>query len=102
MTTQDAMTVARDYHSGWTSKNYDRAIGLLSPQLEVEAPINDYPTRDAFAAAVQGFGELVTDVDLISTMSVGNEAMLLYDMQVEGLGELRVVEHFTIADGKIV
>ncbi|MGH2869941.1 MAG: hypothetical protein ACRDNK_20530 [Solirubrobacteraceae bacterium] len=31
-----------------------------------------------------------------------HKAMLLYDMQVEQLGQLRVVEHFTIADGKII
>jgi hypothetical protein len=34
-------------------------------------------------------------------LSAGNEAILLYDMQVEQLGPLRVVEHFTVADGRI-
>jgi hypothetical protein len=28
--------------------------------------------------------------------------MLLYDMDVAGLGMLRVAEHFTVRDGKIV
>jgi hypothetical protein len=35
-------------------------------------------------------------------MGHDNEAMLLYDMQADGLGQLRVAEHFTVADGKIV
>jgi hypothetical protein len=35
-------------------------------------------------------------------MSSDTEATLLYDLPVEGLGELRVVEPFTVADGGIV
>ena len=38
---------------------------------------------------------------MLAELSGGDEAMLLYDMQVEGLGELRVVEHFTVARGQI-
>jgi uncharacterized protein YndB with AHSA1/START domain len=35
-------------------------------------------------------------------MDRGDEAMLLYDMDVEGIGNLRVVEHFTVRNGRIV
>jgi hypothetical protein len=34
-------------------------------------------------------------------MSGGNTAMLMYDMDVQGLGALRVAEHFTVEDGRI-
>jgi hypothetical protein len=34
-------------------------------------------------------------------MSAGDEAMLLYDLEVEPLGTLRVAEHFTVGGGKI-
>jgi ketosteroid isomerase-like protein len=95
------LSVVRRYHDGWTSKNFAQAIGLLAPTLQVEVPINDYPTAESFAEALRGFGALVTRVDVMSEMSKGDEAMLLYDMRVEELGTLRVVEHFTVADGKI-
>ncbi len=75
---------------------------MLAPTLQVEVPINHYPTADSFAQALESFGKLVTRVDLLSQMSDGREAMLLYDMEVEQLGALRVAEHFTVADGKIV
>jgi len=64
-------------------------------------PINAYPTRDAFAAAVEAFGSHARAVTLRSAMSAGDEAMLLYDMDVEGLGDFRVAEHFTVRDGRI-
>jgi uncharacterized protein YndB with AHSA1/START domain/ketosteroid isomerase-like protein len=96
-----ALPVVRRYHESWTSGDYEEAIGLLAPTLKVEVPINDYPTADSFAQGLRGFGELVTSVRLLSEMSDGDEVILLYDMEVEKVGELRVAEHFTIADGHI-
>jgi hypothetical protein len=98
----ESLTIARAYHDGWTSRNFDTAIRLLSSHMQVEVPINDYPTTQSFAAALVRFGSQVRRVELLSEMAASNEAMLLYDMDVEGLGKMRVVEHFTIANGKIV
>ena len=75
--------------------------GLLADNLVVEVPINSYPTSESFAAALTGFGSTVSKVDLLAAMSDGNQAMLLYDLYAEGLGSLRVAEHFTVDDGKI-
>jgi hypothetical protein len=102
MSSPEALSVARRYHQGWSSRNYEQSIDLLAPTLKVEVPINDYPTAESFAQAIRGFGEMVTGVELLSEMGHDNEAMLLYDMQADGLGQLRVAEHFTVADGKIV
>ena len=98
----DALAIARAYHRGWTRKNFDDAIGLLSADLAVEVPINDYPTPASFAHALIAFGGQVNQVEVLSEMGTANEAMLLYDMDVQGLGPLRVVEHSTVEDGKIV
>ena len=97
----DALAVVRAYHESWTSGRFDHAADLLASELEVQVPINDYPTAESFADALEAFGSIVERVDLLSEMSAGNEAMLLYDMDVQGLGKLRIAEHFTVADGKI-
>jgi hypothetical protein len=102
MSSPEALSVARRYHQGWSSRNYEQSIDLLAPTLKVEVPINDYPTAESFAQAIRGFGEMVTGIELLSEMGHDNEAMLLYDMQADGLGQLRVAEHFTVAHGKIV
>jgi hypothetical protein len=98
---EDTLDVVRAYHRGWTSKTFDQAISLLSPTLTVEVPVNDYPTTESFAKALVEFASLVTDVRLLAEMSHGDQAMLLYDMDVKGLGTMRVAEHFTVADGRI-
>jgi uncharacterized protein YciI len=97
----DALAVVRAYHEAWTSGRFDHAASLLASELEVEVPINDYPTAESFAAALEAFGSMVEQVDMLSEMSGGNEAMLLYDMHVQGLGKMRIAEHFTVEDGKI-
>jgi hypothetical protein len=98
----DTLSLVRRYHNGWSSQNYEQAIELLAPTVGIEVPINDYPTAESFAIALRRFGGTVSEVELLSEMSAGDQAMLLYDMEVERLGTLRVVEHFTVAGGRIV
>jgi hypothetical protein len=64
-------------------------------------PVNDYPTTESFAAALESFGSMVSSVELLAAMNDGNEAMLLYDLEAGPVGALRVAEHFTVEGGKI-
>jgi len=101
MSTEDTAAIVRSYHDAWTGKDFARATAMLGPALAVEVPVNDYPTTESFAAALRIFGTMVTKVDLLASMTSGREAMLLYDLDVERLGRLRVAEHFTVDHGKI-
>ena len=98
----DTAAIIRAYHDAWTSKNFGEATALLADGLTVEVPVNEYPTAESFAGALQGFGSMVTSVDLLAAMSDGDEGMLLYDLTAGPVGTLRVAEHFTVADGKII
>ena len=102
MTATETLNLVRRYHDGWTSRSYGQAIELLAPTVRIEVPINDYPSVESFAVALRRFGDLVSNVELLCEMAAGDEAMLLYDMEVKGLGTMRVVEHFTVADGRIL
>jgi ketosteroid isomerase-like protein len=99
---QETKHVVRRYHEGWSNRRFEDAIALLAEELRVEVPINDYPTRQSFAQALIAFGRAVESVELLSELASDDEAMLLYDMKVTGLGALRVVEHFTVKNGRIV
>jgi ketosteroid isomerase-like protein/uncharacterized protein YndB with AHSA1/START domain len=102
MSTDQTAEVIRSYYDAWTTKDFTQAESLLAPELAVEVPVNEYPTTESFAAAVRAFGSMARKTELLSELSAGDEGMLLYDMQVQGLeGTLRVVEHFTVQDGKI-
>src|SRR5688572_4765136 len=98
--TDSTLEVVRGYHGGWTSGRFDEAVRSLACDLAVEVPVNEYPTKESFARALMSFGALVKRVTLLGEFADGDEAMLLYDLDVEGLGSMRVAEHFTVADGQ--
>lgn len=100
-TTADTRAIVRGYHRAWTGKDFDEAARHLAPELETEVPLNTYASTEAFVEALAGFGVLVESVDVLAELVDGDEAMLLYDMVVEPIGELRVAEHFTVAGGRI-
>jgi hypothetical protein len=102
MTSKDPLLVVRAYHDRWTAKDFGAAIGLLAPDLAVEVPINAYPTRDSFGEALARFGTTVKTTDMISELRADDEVMLLYDMDTEQLGRVRVAEHFTVKSGQII
>jgi ketosteroid isomerase-like protein len=101
MNAPDTAEIVRSYHGAWTRGDYARARALLADTLTVEVPVNDYPTAESFTAALEGFGSMVSGVELLAAMSDGNEAMLLYDLVAGPVGKLRVAEHFTVGGGKI-
>ena len=97
----DTAATVRAYHDAWTAKDFAAASALLADTLEVEVPVNEYPTAKDFAAALASFGAMVTNVELLAAMSDGNEAMLLYDLEAGPVGTMRVAEHFTVDRAKI-
>jgi ketosteroid isomerase-like protein len=100
-TTNTTRSVARAYFEGWTAHRYEDAVALLANDLTVEVPVNSYPDRASFAHALSTFGAMIERVDLLSSLADANEAMVLYDMHVVGLGAIRVAEHLTVSDGRI-
>lgn len=101
MTAHDTAEIVRAYYDAWTRKDYAKARTLLAATLAVEVPVNDYPTAESFAAALESFGSMVSNAELLAAMSDDNEAMLLYDLEAGPVGRLRVAEHFTVEGGKI-
>lgn len=99
---RDTRNIIRRYHDAWSTRRFDDAIALLADDLRVEVPVNDYPTRASFAQALVAFGGMVERVELIAELADDEEAMLLYDLTVTDLGRLRVAEHFTVRNGRIM
>lgn len=93
--------VVRVYHEAWFSGRVDDAVACLAPDLTVEVPVNTYPTRESFGEALRGFSPMVRHITMLAEFVEGNEAMLLYDLEISGLGSLRVAEHFTLSQGRI-
>lgn len=101
-TTRPALLVVRQYHTAWSTGNFEAAANLLDGKLHVEVPVNHYPDKISFVAALTGFGSMVRKLELLAEFGDDDQAMLLYDMEIDQLGTMRIAEHFTVAGGKIV
>jgi limonene-1,2-epoxide hydrolase len=95
------LDIVKKYYSSWVGKDFSSAVALLSPHLTIEVPINRYPNRESFMKAVEITGSLVVRIKLLGEFTNGGEAMLLYDMELKGLGNLRVAEYFEVVGGFI-
>jgi len=97
-----SLNIVRDYYNSWTNNNFEKAGEYLAENLKVIVPINDYPTKQSFLAAVKFTREMITDIELLSEFSNDTEAMLMYDITLNAFGKLRVAEHFVVKDNKII
>jgi hypothetical protein len=96
----DALAVVRGYHRAWNDRRFADASRYLGEHLDVEVPINEYPTRASFIAAVERTREMTSRVEVLAEFAGPDEAMLLYDMTLP-FGTMRVAEHFSVHDGRI-
>jgi hypothetical protein len=96
------LDIARAYHRAWTTtKDFKAAAALLSASLRTDLPVNVYDGRREFVEAIAGFGELVSGVTLLSAFASGNDAVLVYDLELAPLGVLRIAEQLVVIGGEI-
>jgi SnoaL-like domain len=98
---REAPAVALAYHRAWTARDFAAAARLLASDLETDVPLNRYAGKDEFVGALTGFAGLVHRVELLARFGRGDEALLLYDMETEPFGTIRIAEHFTVSGGLI-
>src|SRR5262249_24310861 len=63
-----ALDVVRAYHQAWSSGRYDEAGQRLSDKLEIEVPINSYPTKASFLEAVARTKEMPSKLELLAEL----------------------------------
>lgn len=97
-----ALDVATAYYDHWRDGRFDAAANLLDEGLLVETPVNRYPRRADFVQALTVFGSLVRRTERLTALGTRDSAVLIYDMDVEDVGRLRVAEHFLVEDGRII
>src|SRR5215472_6435960 len=96
-----ALALVRAYHRAWTNQDFDEAGRYLSDDLRTEVPINTYGSKAEWLEAVRGTRRAATSIEVLAEFSNDGEALLLYDMEIKPIGDIRVAEHFSVADGRI-
>lgn len=98
---KQSLTIALAYFKAWSSKEFDKAANSLSEDISFETPINSYGNKQTWMEAVKFTGMAVSGVKLLAEFGNEDEALLLYDMVLNPIGNLRIAEHFKISNSKI-
>jgi limonene-1,2-epoxide hydrolase len=97
-----ALAVARAYHRAWESRDFDQAATYIADDLVTDVPINAYRSKAEWLQAVRETRQVTSGVHVLAEFGTADEALLLYDLRLDPIGNLRVAEHFVVASGRIV
>ena len=95
-----ALRVARAYHRAWRDGEFAEAAELLSPDLDIDVPINQYSTKDEFLIAARMTREMTSQVNTLAEYGDATGAVLIYDLSLP-FGALRVAEQFVVTGDRI-
>jgi hypothetical protein len=96
----EALRVASAYHRAWRERDFAAAAELLSAELEVDVPINNYSSKDEFLVAARMTRQMATHVQVLAEYGDATGAVLIYDLSLP-FGVLRVAEQFRVTAGQI-
>jgi ketosteroid isomerase-like protein len=97
----DAAQVAEDFFSAWTSKDFDRARGLLHDDLSFEGPIDRFDDADSYLASLEQLSGIVTGAETQKVFVDGDDVCVIYDLKTAPVPSARTCEWYRISEGKI-
>ena len=73
-----ALSVAMDYYHAWTSKDLDRAMTYVAPDIVCDAPSGRVEGVEAFRQFLAPFAQMVTGADLLAAFGDDQTAVVMY------------------------
>lgn len=96
-----AVETALAYHRAWTSGDFERAMGLIAPDIVCEAPAGRLQGASAFRGFMEPFTRIVTRSELLAAFGDERTAVLVYDTATVPVADAPGAEHLTVVDGRI-
>jgi len=97
----DAARVAEAFFEAWTSKNFERARGLVHDDLSFEGPIDSFSDADSYLASLRRLSGMVTGVQKQKVFEDGDDVCIIYDLETAPVPSSRTCEWYRVRDGKV-
>src|SRR4051794_23725913 len=97
----DAARVAEDFFDAWTSKDFERARGLVRDDLSFEGPIDSFSDAESYLASLQQLSAIVTGVEKQKVFVDGADVCVIYDLKTAPVPSSRTCEWYHVRDGRI-
>ena len=96
------MENAISYFHSWTQHDFDKAAAFLADDIAFDMPINSYSSKEAFVQALKFTASMTSEVRMLDQFSNTTAVVLIYDMLLSQIGQLRVAEQLVFDNQKIV
>jgi ketosteroid isomerase-like protein len=93
--------VAEEFFDAWTSKDFDRARGLVHDDVSFEGPIDSFGDADSYLASLRQLAHIVTGTEKQKVFVDGDDVCVIYDLKTGPVPSTRTCEWYRIRDGKV-
>jgi ketosteroid isomerase-like protein len=97
----DAVSVAEDFFTAWTSKDFGRARSLLHDDLSFRGPIDTFTDADSYIQAIQQLSQIVVAVQRHKLFVDGDDVCVIYDLNTVPVPQSPTAEWYLVRDEKI-
>jgi SnoaL-like domain len=97
-----ALYTALAYHRAWTSRDFERAMTYIAPDIVCHAPAGPVVGADAFRGFMGPFCQILTRSELIAAFGHGTAAVLIYDTDTVPVQNATAAEYLTVSHGHII
>ena len=95
------LDVARAYFDAWTTRDLDRAMSFVAPDVVIDAPAGRIEGVDEFRAFLGPFTQILKRANMISAFGDDDTALIMYDTETVPVPSAPAAECFTVRDGLI-
>jgi len=100
MVTENAR-LAEQLLRGWTSGDFASARATLADDVEFVGPLGKTSGADKYIDGVSGFARFIDFAELITTVSDGDNVVLIYELVTKTGKRVPTAGHYRVQDGKV-
>ena len=97
----DNTNLAETLLRGWTSGDSSAARRTLADNVEFLGPKGQTSGADDYIKGVAGFAKMIAGVEIKTSVSEGDNVVLIYDLITRSGTRIPTAGHYTLRDGKI-
>ena len=97
----DPRQIGEGFFEAWTSKDFERARGLLHDDLSFEGPIDSFGDADSYLASLRQLSGIVTGAEKHKVFVDGDDVCVIYDLKTAPVPVSRTCEWYRVRDGRI-
>jgi ketosteroid isomerase-like protein len=99
--TTAAADVAVSLLEAWSTGDFETARSLLAGDVTFVGPLGETTGAEAYVDGVRGLAQIVERVEVLRTVTEGDDVCARYDLVTKPAGPIPTVGWYTVSDGRV-